>query len=502
MSTPTNADPSAVHVPSFLRDRNKRHFIDGQWVAASSGQSIDTLNPATGKVLATLARGQSEDVDRAVKAARRAFGGPWSRYTPAERQQLIMRFAALFEQHFDELTLLESLDMGAPLHTRLRPAKNGALQTILYYASQARNLQGSLPGNSLPGSVTTLIIKAPVGVVGAIIPWNGALFPQMHVIGPMLATGCTAVIKPSEDASLAVLRTAELLVEAGLPPGVLNVVTGIGAEAGAALAAHPDVDRLAFTGSTVVGREIIKASASNMKRLQLELGGKSPDIVFADADLDKAVPGVAMGVYANSGQICFAGTRVFVQRRIQEDFLERLSRYGQTLKVGNPLAADTVLGPLISQKQLDRVLGYVRTGQEEGAQLISGGQRLGGGLSEGYYLEPTLFGSVANDMVLAQEEIFGPVASVIPFDTEEDALALANATPYGLGSGVWSSSINTVMKMVNGIQAGTVWVNCYGLVDPAVGFGGYKQSGYGWKGGAAQIDGFLYQKAAYLNIQT
>jgi aldehyde dehydrogenase (NAD+) len=259
------------------------------------------------------------------------------------------------------------------------------------------------------------------------------------------------------------------------------------------------VNRITFTGSTNTGREIIKASAGNMKRLQLELGGKSPDLVFADADLEKAVPGVAMGVYTNSGQVCFAGTRVFVQRAIHEEFVEKLGAFTKTLKVGDPLAADTRLGPLINQRQLDRVLGYVGKGTEEGAQLIAGGQRLGGDLSGGYFIEPTVFGNVNNEMAIAKEEIFGPVASVIPFDTIEEGLKLANATEYGLGSGVWTNNVNTTMRMMHGIQAGTVWVNCYGMLDQAVGFGGYKQSGYGWKGGPSQIEGFLYQKAIYIN---
>ncbi len=485
--------------PAFLSLTDKQHFIDGRCVDSLSGERITTFSPATGKALATLARGRNEDVDLAVSSARRAFRGPWSTFTPAQRQQLIMRFAELFAREFDELTLLETLDMGAPL-SQLRSARTRGVQNILYYAAQARNLSSQNAPNSLPGDVRTMIVKAPVGVVGGIIPWNGPLFGQMHVICPVLATGCTAVLKPAEDASLSVLRTAELLVEAGLPPGVVNVVTGLGSEAGAALAAHPDVNRIAFTGSTATGREIIKASAGNMKRLQLELGGKSPDIVFADADLDKAVPGVAMGVYNNSGQICFAGTRVFVERRIQDEFVDRLATYSRTLKVGDPLDAQTRLGPLISQRQLDRVLGYVDRGAQEGASLVSGGRRLGGDLADGYYIEPTVFSNVSNMMTIAREEIFGPVASVIPFDTADEALTLANATVYGLASGVWSSNINTVMKMVHGIEAGTVWVNCYGLVDPAVGFGGYKESGYGWKGGDAQIDGFLYQKAAYINV--
>jgi len=485
-------------MPSFLANPAKQHFIDGKWTPSVAGERIETFNPSTSKLLATLARGRAPDVDAAVASARRAFEGPWRRFTPAQRQQLIMRYAELFEKNFEELSLLESLDMGAPL-TRLRAAKNGLVQTILYYAAQARNIGGDITSNSLPGTVTTMIVKAPVGVVGGIIPWNGPLFGQMHVIGPVLATGCTAVIKPAEDASLLVLRTAELLVEAGLPPGVINVVTGLGPEAGAALAAHLDVNRVAFTGSTATGREIIKASAGNMKRLQLELGGKSPDIVFADADLDKAVPGVAMGVFGNTGQICFAGTRVFVQRSIQVEFVERLNTYSSKLKVGDPLAADTNLGPLISQRQLERVLGYVEKGGQEGADLVVGGKRLGGDLANGYYIEPTVFCNVSNTMTIAREEIFGPVASVIPFDTVDEALKLANATEYGLASGLWTRNINTALKMAHGIEAGTVWVNCYGLVDPSIGFGGYKQSGYGWKGGQAQIDGYLYQKAVYIS---
>ena len=491
--------PLPTALPNFLSNPDKELFIDGKWCPSAAGERVDTFNPSTGRVLATLARGRESDVDAAVAAARRAFSGPWSRFTPAQRQQVLVRFAEIVEKNYDELTLLESLDMGAPL-TRLRKAKDNYIRNILYYSSQARSISGETIPNSLPGTVTTMIFKAPVGVVGGILPWNGPMSSQMYIIGPVLATGCTAVIKPAEEASLSVLRTAELLMEAGLPPGVINVVTGRGAEAGAALAAHPGVDRVTFTGSTATGREIIKASTSNMKRIQLELGGKSPDIVFADADLDKAVPGVAMGVYNNSGQICFAGTRIFVQRSIQEQFVERMGTYTRTLKVGNPLDSATNLGPLISQRQLDRVLGYVDKGAQEGANLVAGGKRMGGELAGGYFIEPTVFGNVSNTMTIAREEIFGPVASVIPFDTIEEALELGNATEYGLGSGVWSTNVNTVLRMVHGIQAGTVWVNCYGLLDPAVGFGGTKHSGYGWKGGPSQIDGYLYQKAAYINV--
>jgi aldehyde dehydrogenase (NAD+) len=369
----------------------------------------------------------------------------------------------------------------------------------MYFASQAMNWSGTTIPNSLSGNYTSLTLKAPVGVVGGIIPWNAPLISMWWIMGGVLATGCTGVIKTAEDASLTTLRTAELLVEAGVPPGVINVVTGLGAEAGAALAAHMDVDRVAFTGSTATGREIIKASAGNMKRIQLELGGKSPDIVFADANLEKAVPGAAMGVFNNSGQICSAGTRIFVQRDIHEEFVARMVDYTRTIKVGDPLDPKSQLGPLISARQLERVLGYMTIGREEGANLAAGGNRLGGELAEGYFVAPTVFSNVDNNMRIAREEIFGPVASVIPFDTFDEALRLANDTEYGLGGAVWTTNVGTMMKAMHGIKAGKMWINCYGLADPAVGFSGTKQSGYGTKGGSQHIDGFLYEKSVYIN---
>jgi aldehyde dehydrogenase (NAD+) len=488
----------ARHLPSFLSNTEKQHFIDGKWQPSVSGERIETHNPATGNVLATLARGREADVHAAVAAARRAFEGPWSRFTPVERHKLLMRVYEIVEKNADELTLLETLDMGGPIG-RTRAVKDRILQMIAFFANQTANCRGETIPNSLSGNFTTMTLKAPLGVVGGIIPWNGPLLSQWWVLGGALATGCTAVLKPAEDASLTVLRTAELLLEAGVPEGVANVVTGLGSEAGAALAAHPDVDRIAFTGSTVTGREIIKASALNMKRLSLELGGKSPDIIFADADLDKAVPGAAMAVFNNSGQICYAGTRLFVERSIHDEFVQRLTAFGATLNVGDPLDPKVQLGPLISQRQLDRVLGYVKVGNDEGAKLVSGGNRLKGHLAGGYFIEPTVFSNVNNDMKIAREEIFGPVISVIPFDTHEEALRLANATIYGLGGAVWTQNIKTAIKMMHGIKAGQVWINCYGLVETSVGFGGYKHSGYGWKGGSQFVDSFLYQKAVTIN---
>jgi aldehyde dehydrogenase (NAD+) len=484
--------------PEFLANPVQRHFIDGQWRASLSGETIETFNPATGEVITRLARGRQEDIDLAVASARRAFGGPWSRFTPAERQKLLVKLHDVVALRWDELALLETLDMGAPL-SRMQKMRERMLQTIMFFASQTMNCAGQTVPNSHPGKYTTMILKAPVGVVGGIIPWNGPLISQWWILGGALATGCTVVMKPAEDASLTVLKMAEILTEEGVPEGVINVVTGLGSEAGAALAAHPDVDRVAFTGSTVTGREIIKASAVNMKRLALELGGKSPDIIFGDADLDMAIPGAAMGVFNNSGQTCYSGTRVFVERKIQEEVTERLAAFSKTLKVGDPMDPNVALGPIVSKRQLDRVLEYVTIGSEEGAQLRSGGQRLQGTLADGYFVEPTVFGNVHNDMRIAREEIFGPVISVIPFDTADEALRLANDTEYGLGGAVWTSSLKTATRFIHGIQAGQVWVNCYGLVDPGVGFGGYKQSGYGWKGGTQHVDGFLYQKAVTIN---
>ena len=345
-----------------------------------------------------------------------------------------------------------------------------------------------------------MTLKAPIGVLGGILAWNNPIVGQWFLVGGAMATGCTVVLKPAEYASLSVLNMVKMLYEAGVPEGVVNVVTGYGPVAGAALAAHPDVDRIVFTGSVETGRRIIEASVSNMKRIQVELGGKSPDIVFADADLDLAVPGAAMAVFNNAGQICTAGTRVFVQRSIYDEFVERVRIFAKSLRIGDGLDPDVQIGPVISQKQLDRVLGYVRGAIPEGASLATGGERLGGDLADGYFVQPTVFSNVTPDMTIAREEIFGPVMSILPFDDSDDALRLANATEYGLGGAVWTRGMSTAMKMVHGIKAGSVWVNCYGSLDAAVGMNCCKLSGYGAKLGPTYVDTFLYQKAVYINI--
>jgi len=484
---------------SFLSREAHLLVIDGQLVPAASGETLTTVNPSTGEVLARFAAGDQSDVDRAVSAARRAFEGKWSTWSPYERQGLLTRIAQVLDERFEELIQIEALDMGAPV-SRLRNSKPALMKMLSFFASQAANISGETLMNGIPGNVATMTLKAPVGVIGGIIPWNGPLTGQFWIVGAVLASGCTAVLKPSEEASLSVLRVAEIMLDAGVPAGVINVVTGLGREAGQALAAHPDVDRIAFTGSTETGRRIIEASTVNIKKLQLELGGKSADIICADADLDKAVPGAAMGVFANSGQICFAGTRVLVQRSIVDEFTERLMAYMDSVQVGHSLDATATMGPVISQPQLDKVLSYIDVGKNEGAELLRGGQRLGGELESGYFVQPSVFGGVTNKMRIAREEIFGPVLSILPFDDVDEAIAIANDSEFGLGGAVWSESLSTALRVVHGVHTGTMWVNCYGYIDPLVGFSGTKMSGYGSKGSAAHMDTYLYTKSVYVQL--
>ena len=498
MTTVFSGAPLSERASEFLSREVHHLFIDGERVPARSGQVLNTTSPSTGEVLAHFSAGDAGDVDVAVAAARKAFRGEWSTWTPYQRQELLFRVARVLDERFEELAQIESLDMGAPI-SRVRNSKPAMMRMLSFFAAQALNISGETLMNGIPGSVSTMTLKAPVGVIGGIIPWNGPLNSQFWIIGAVLASGCTAVLKPAQYASLSVLRVAEILHEAGVPAGVVNVVTGRGSEAGTALASHMDVDRVAFTGSTETGQRIIEASTSNIKKLQLELGGKSADIVCADADLDKAVPAAAMGVFANSGQICYAGTRVLVQRQIVEEFTARLLTYMETLKVGHSLDSDAALGPVISETQLDTVLSYVDVGLAEGAKLLRGGGRLSD-LGSGYYMEPTVFGEVTNDMRIAREEIFGPVLSILPFDDVEDAIDIANDNDFGLGGAVWSENVSTALRVVQGVHTGTMWVNCYGLIDPMVGFSGTKLSGYGAKGTSAHMDTYLYTKSVYIQL--
>jgi len=485
-------------LPAFLDGKPKLLLIDGKHVAAQSGKTFKTMNPTTGKVLAEVAEAGAGDIDAAVAAARRAFEeGPWRKFKPFDRQAVLLKLADLVDKHFDELALLDTLDMGGPIAATAAKRRR-AVALLRYYAGLATATHGQTIENSQAGEIFSYTVKEPVGVVAAINPWNGPLGLAIWKIAPALAAGCTVVLKPAEQAPLSPLRLGELCLEAGIPPGVVNVVAGFG-EAGAALAGHPGVDKVAFTGSTEVGQAIIRASAGNLKRVSVELGGKSPNIVFADADLDLAVPGAAMAVFANSGQICSAGTRLFVERKIHDEFVERLGAFARTLRVGNPLDPQTQLGPLVSEAQLARVTGYLKTGKSEGARAVAGGNRVAdASLAEGYFVEPTVFAGVEDGMAIAREEIFGPVISAMPFDGIEEVIRRGNDTPYGLGSGVWTRDIGNAHKVSKGLRAGTVWINCYQAMDPAVPFGGYKMSGYGRESGTEHMEEFLQTKAVWV----
>ncbi|WP_027155735.1 aldehyde dehydrogenase family protein [Mesorhizobium sp. WSM2561] len=490
--------PVALRRP--IDGRHRKMFVDGAWVDARSGRTMETRNPATGAVIATVPRGDRQDVELAVAAARRAFDGPWSRYKPYERQVLLLRIADLFEKHWEEISRSDTTDMGMPI-VRTLANRDRVIGMLRYYAGMATSLHGETIENSLPGEIVSFTRKEPVGVVGAIIPWNAPTAASIWKIGPALATGCTVVLKPSEEAPLTPLLIADIMNEAGVPPGVVNIVTGTGAEAGAALAEHMGVDKIVFTGSTATGQSIVRASAGNLKRVSLELGGKSPVIVCADADLDKAVPVAAMSVFANSGQICIAGSRLFVERSVHDQFVERLATYAKGLRIGDGIDPATEIGPLVSEKQLQRVASYFEAGTAEGATLVTGGQRLmEGALAAGNFVAPTVFAGVSDDMRIAREEIFGPVISALPFDTLDEAVERANNTPYGLAAGVFTRNVATAHQLSRKIRAGSVWVNTYHTIDPAVPFGGYKMSGYGREGGAEHLDEYLNTKGVFIKI--
>jgi aldehyde dehydrogenase (NAD+) len=411
----------------------------------------------------------------------------------------MLRLADLVDAHYDELALLDTLDLGAPL-SRTLLGKARAVALLRFYAGQATLIAGETIANSAPGDVLSHTLKEPIGVVAAINPWNGPIGMSVWKAGPVLATGCTMVMKPAEQTPLSALRFGELCLEAGVPEGVINILTGLG-DAGAALSSHPGIDKIAFTGSTGVGEKILHAAASTMKRVTVELGGKSPNIVFADADLDKAVPAAAMAVFANAGQICSAGTRLFVQRPIHDEFMERLAGFTRTLRVGDPLDPRTQMGPVVSAVQMERILGFIDGAGQEGATTLVGGARMAGvGLDNGYFVEPTIFTGVADDMTIAREEVFGPVLCAFAFDSVDEVLARANASRFGLGSGVWTRDLATAHRMARGLQAGSVWVNCYQMLDPAVPFGGYKLSGFGRESGAHHIDEYLETKGVWINL--
>ncbi|MCZ3374982.1 aldehyde dehydrogenase family protein [Rhizobium sp. AG207R] len=473
-------------------------FIGGQWVAAQSGEVSETYNPATGAVLATVPLAAPADVDRAVAAARQALEGPWSKFSPYERQTLLLKIADLFEENWERLSVSDTLNMGMPI-TRTLANKRRVIGMLRFYAGMATALHGEVIDNSIPGEIVTFTRREPIGVVGAIIPWNAPTAASIWKIAPALATGCTVVLKPSEDAPLTPLLIAKLMQEAGVPDGVVNIVTGKGSVAGARLAEHPDVNKIVFTGSTVTGQSIARAAVGNLKRVSLELGGKSPVIVCRDADIDRAVPVAAMAVFAHSGQICIAGSRLFVAREIHEEFVAKVADFARSLRIGHGIEADTDIGPLISARQARVVESFIASGQSEGASLVAGGTRLSGALyDKGNFIAPTVFGGVKDEMRIAREEIFGPVISAMPFDTIEEAVERANASPYGLAAGIFTQNLGLAHKLVRRIKAGSVWVNMYHALDPAVPFGGMKMSGYGREGGIEHLHEYLETKAVWI----
>lgn len=475
--------------------RNELLLIDGARVRSLSGKTFKSLNPATEQVIATIAEGNEHDVDRAVAAARRAFEGPWRTMRAAERGHILLKWAELLKQHADEIAALESLDAGKPISAVLRQDFPAVIDTLTYYAGWADKISGDVV--STRDDALTYTVREPVGVVAAIVPWNFPLMIGMWKLAPALACGCTVVMKPAELTSLSALRIGELALEAGLPKGVLNIVTGPGRVVGDALVNHPDVDKVTFTGSPGVGRGIMKGAAGNFKRVSLELGGKSANVIFDDANLEAAAKAAAAGIFFNAGQVCSAGSRVLVQEQAYDEVVERLVARAETLRIGDPADRATVLGPVISEKQIRSILDYVEIGKNEGAHLATGGERVG---DRGYFISPAVFANVAHEMRISQEEIFGPVVSVIKFKDEADALRIANGTAYSLAAGVWSADMGRVQRFAKKARAGTVWINTYGYTDVRLPWGGERDSGLGREHGTAALDNFTEPKAVWMNL--
>ena len=485
-------------VNAFLA-RPARMLIGSQWSEAVSGERIETLDPATGQALGRFPSGGEADVNQAVAAARRAFNGAWRKVTPYERGRLLQKAAALIEKNGDKLAQLITLENGKPLWEAKKEVGT-AVSWTEYYAGWTTKLSGDTIPVSLPGQFLNYTVREPLGVVGGITPPNYPLTMPLYKAAPALATGNTVVLKPSEDTSLVALRLAELFLEAGFPEGVVNVVTGYGETAGAALANHHDVDKITFTGSTEVGRMLIKASAGNLKKLSLELGGKSPNIVFADADLEAALKGVFMGIFFCQGEICSAGSRLFVEQTIYDEFVAQLAGMAKSVRLGHGLDPETKMGPLVSRSQQERVLGYIEQGKAAKANVLAGGRKPAGLLAEGFFVEPTVFSQVTNEMSIAREEIFGPVVCALPFKDLADAIRQGNDTPFGLAAGVWTRDLRKAHQAAAALEAGTVWVNCYNAFDNASPWGGFKQSGWGREKGPYGLDLFTQIKSVIVNF--
>jgi len=473
-------------------------LIDGQWVDGS--KKFNTINPATEEVLTEVAEASASDVDRAVEAARRAFedrNGPWRKLSASERGRFIWKLADLVEKNIDELAELETLDNGKPIFESRYVDMPMVIDVLRYYAGLATKIHGETVNTF--ETAFTYTLREPVGVVGLIVPWNFPLLLASWKLGPALACGNTLVLKPAEQTPLTTLKLGELVIEAGFPAGVTNILTG-GPETGMAIVAHAGIDKIALTGSTAVGKEIMRGAADTLKRVTLELGGKSPNIVFADADIDGAVKGAINGIFYGKGEVCNAGSRLFLESKLKDEFTEKLVARASKMRPADPLDPKTRLGAIVSQEQMKTVLGFIEAGKSEGAKLVAGGNRTSVNGSKGFFIEPTIFGDVKNDMKIAQEEIFGPVLSVLTFDDIDEVIERANNNAYGLAAAVWTRDVKKAHMVSRRLKAGTVWINTYGLMDAALPFGGYKSSGFGRELGAHAIEHYTELKTVWLNM--
>ncbi|MGE6596763.1 aldehyde dehydrogenase DhaS [Bacillus proteolyticus] len=482
-------------VEKFLQG-TKKLYVNGAFIESASGKTFKTPNPATGETLAIVAEAGREDIHKAVVAARMAFDeGPWSRMSTAERSRLMYKLADLMEEHKEELAQLETLDNGKPIRETLAADVPLAIEHMRYYAGWATKIIGqTIP---VSGEYFNYTRHEAVGVVGQIIPWNFPLLMAMWKMGAALATGCTIVLKPAEQTPLSALYLAELIEEAGFPKGVINIVPGFGESAGQALVNHPLVDKIAFTGSTPVGKQIMRQASESLKRVTLELGGKSPNIILPDADLSRAIPGALSGVMFNQGQVCTAGSRLFIPKKMYDNVMADLVLYSKKLNQGVGLNPETTIGPLVSEEQQKRVMGYIEKGIAEGAEVLCGGNKP---FDQGYFVSPTVFADVNDEMTIAKEEIFGPVISALPFNDIDEVIERANKSQFGLAAGVWTENVKTAHYVASKVRAGTVWINCYNVFDAASPFGGFKQSGLGREMGSYALNNYTEVKSVWLNL--